>query len=288
MKRVSRAYAVLSDRDRRRRYDAELAQGGGEPDTPGAIKHRAGRWRARALITIGWLICAFAGVVGIGWYVSQQTVASRDAEQIPPAANVAPTNPIDTTQVAAAGPGPQAPAAAGASDRAVDPDPVSPEIAAAKIERDRALERTIHQAKELDFLSSLILAAPPRPPANSSRFSGVWVLPRPKLETVSSAFTPESVDLIVSGQAGRIQGRYRAIYPAMGAAEPPMVRFLFEGTCNTDIANAAWTSDDGSKGEIQLKLASDNALQLVWSVTDAASQTGPATGTMALVRKREP
>ena len=66
-----------------------------------------------------------------------------------------------------------------------------------------------------------------------------------------------------------------------------MVRFYFEGTCNNDIANAPWTSDDGSKGEIQLKLTSGNALQLVWSVTDTASQSGPATGTIALVRKRE-
>ena len=67
MKRVSRAYAVLADRERRVRYDAELARGGGDPDTAMAVKRRAGRWRARALITIGWLICAFAGVVGIGW-----------------------------------------------------------------------------------------------------------------------------------------------------------------------------------------------------------------------------
>ncbi len=243
MKRVSRAYAVLSDRERRRRYDAEVARGG-DPDTPFAVKRRAGRWRARALITIGWLICAF-------------------------------------------GPGsqPANPATSGASDRQADSDPVRAEIAAAKTERDRALERTIHQAKELDFLSSLILAAPPRPPANASRFSGVWALARPKVEAVTSAFSPESVDLIVSGQAGRIQGRYRALYPGMGATEPPIVRFYFEGTCNNEIANASWTGDDGSKGEIQLKLASDNGLQLVWSVSDAGSQTGPATGTVALVRK---
>ena len=288
MKRVSRAYAVLSDRERRRRYDAELARGAAEPDTPVALKRRAGRWRARALITIGWLICAFAGVVGIGWYVSQQTIATREAAQLPSAANAAPITPFDTTRVAAAGPGPQPAnrAPTGASDRA-DPDPVRAEIAAAKTDRDQALERTIHQAKELDFLTSLILAAPPRAPANSSRFSGVWVLPRPKVEVLSSAFTPESVDLIVSGQAGKIRGRYRAIYPDMGATEPPMVRFYFEGTCGTDIANASWTSDDGSKGEIQLKLTSGTALQLVWSVTDTGNQTGPATGTVALVRKRE-
>jgi hypothetical protein len=287
MKRVSRAYAVLSDRERRLRYDAELARGGGDPDTPFALKRHAGRWRARALITIGWLICAFAGVIGIGWYVSQQTVASRDAEPLPPAVNAA--TPADTTRVAATGPGvqPANPAATGASDRRADPDPVRAEITAARIERDHALERTIHQAKELDFLSSLILAAPPRPPAGASRFSGVWVLSKPKVEAVSSAFTPESVDLIVNSQAGRILGRYRALYPGMGATEPPMVRFYFEGTCNNDIANASWTSDDGSKGEIQLKLASDNVLQLVWSVTDAATQTGPATGTVALVRKRD-
>ena len=296
MKRVSRAYAVLADRERRVRYDAELARGGGDAggwmgldDAPMAVKRRAGRWRARALITIGWLICAFAGVVGIGWYVSQQTVASRDAVQLPSAANAAPITPFDTTRVAAAGPGPQPanPLAADASDKPLDPDPARAEIAAAKTERDHALERTIHQAKELDFLSSLILAAPPRPPANSNRFSGVWMLPRPKVETVTSAFTPESVDLIVSALPGRIQGRYRAIYPGMGAVEPPMVRFFFEGTCNNDTANAPWTSDDGSKGEIQLKLTSGNALQLVWSVTDTGNQSGPATGTVALVRKRE-
>ena len=286
MKRVSRAYAVLSDRERRRRYDAEVARGA-DPDTPFAVKRRAGRWRARALITIGWLICAFAGVVGIGWYVSQQTAASRDAAQFTPAANAAPSPLADTTRVSAAGPGsqPANPATSGASDRQADSDPVRAEIAAAKTERDRALERTIHQAKELDFLSSLILAAPPRPPANASRFSGVWALARPKVEAVTSAFSPESVDLIVSGQAGRIQGRYRALYPGMGATEPPIVRFYFEGTCNNEIANASWTGDDGSKGEIQLKLASDNGLQLVWSVSDAGSQTGPATGTVALVRK---
>jgi hypothetical protein len=74
----------------------------------------------------------------------------------------------------------------------------------------------------------------------------------------------------------------------MGAAEPPMVRFYFEGTCENDVANAALTGEAGSKGEIQLKLASANVLQLVWSITEAGNQTDPASGTVALIRKREP
>ncbi len=285
MKRVSRAHAVLSDPERRRRYDAELARGGGvETDAPVAIKRGAGQWRARALITLGWLICAFAGVVGIGWYVSQQTVASHDAVPAPSQANAAPAT-TDDPRVSAAGPPPAGPAAAVTSDKTADADQVRAEIAADKAARDRALEQTVVQARELDFLTRLILASPPRHLVNSSRFAGLWVLPKPKIEPVSSAFTPESVDLIVNGQQGKIQGRYRAIYPSMGAAEPPIVRFYFEGTCENDIGNATWTSQDGSKGEIQLKLAAENMLQLVWSVTDAGSQTGPASGTLALVRK---
>jgi hypothetical protein len=66
-----------------------------------------------------------------------------------------------------------------------------------------------------------------------------------------------------------------------------MVRFYL-AKCQGDTANATWTGDGGSRGEIQLKLTSDNTLQLVWSVSEAGEQAGPATGTVALVRKREP
>jgi hypothetical protein len=285
MKRVSRAYAVLSDAERRQRYDEELAgRGAPRPEAPVIIKRSAGRSRARALITIGWLICALAGIVGIGWYLSPQTIASSELAQV----NAAPIVPAGT-QVAAGPPGqPTDSATGGVTGIAAELDAVRAELASAKTDRDRALEQIILQAKELDFLTGEILAAPSRPPANASRFSGVWVLPKPKAAQISSAFTPESVDLVVSEQEGVIQGRYRARYPSMGAAEPPMVRFYFEGTCENDVANAALTGEAGSKGEIQLKLASANVLQLVWSITEAGNQTDPASGTVALIRKREP
>lgn len=283
MQRVSRAYAVLSDPERRRQYDVSLAPNAAErPEEPAALKRSAGRWRARALITIGWLICAFSGIVGIGWYFSQQAGEPAAPAQV----NAAPAPPVAATRAPAA-PNP-APAAADAADATPDLDALRSELASAKIARDRALDQTVLQAKELDFLTNRVLNGPPRPLAGSSRFSGVWVLPASKVAPVVSAFTPESVDLIMAERGDALQGRYRARYPSMGVPEPPMVHFYFEGKCQNDMANAAWTGEGGSKGEIQLRLTSDNTVQLVWSVTEQASQTGPATGTVALVRKREP
>jgi hypothetical protein len=280
MKRVSRAHAVLSDPERRRHYDATLTGDGVEATRqPVDSKHTAGRWRARALITIGWLICAFAGVVGIGWYFSQAA-----GEPVEPAhASAAPVAPATGTRAAPAST-PAAPPA-DAADTSPDLEALRSELAAAKIARDRALDQTVLQAKELDFLTGRILNAPHGPLYGPSRFTGTWVLPPYRTAPSASAFTPQSVDLIMSEHQGAIEGRYRARYPSMGVPEPPMVRFYFEGKCQDDMANAAWTGDGGSKGEIQLKLTSDHTLQLVWSVTEPGNQTGPATGTLALVRK---
>ena len=270
MKRVSRAYAVLSDPERRRRYDAELARGGGkEPEEPALVNRKKGRSRARAVITLGWLICAFAGTVGIGWYVSQQTFQSPGPEQVNAAPVPAPAAQAGQPRAAIDG-------------NAAEGDSLRSDVAAARAERDRALEQTILQAKELDFLTSRILA----PPARAGRFSGVWVLP--KLTASPSAFTPEAVDLILNEQQGTVQGRFRARYPGMGTPEAPMVRFYLEGKSQGSVANATWSGEGGGKGEIQMKLASEDALQLVWSTTQPGKQSGPDSGTVALVRKTGP
>ena len=276
LKRLSRAYAVLSDPDRRRRYDAELAgEAEEEPEEPVSAQRSAGRSRARAWITLGWLICAFAGIVGIGWYVSQQAGVPSEPAQVSAAQNPP-----------AAAPNPPAQSSAAPSDnpeKSADVDSLGSELAAAKTERDRALEQTVLQAKELDFLTGRVLAGRPAP--GSSRLAGVWVLPASKTTPVASAFTPEAVDLVLSVQQAAVAGRFRARFPGMGAPDPPMVRFYFEGQLQDDVVNAVWNGEDGSKGEIQLKLASDNALQLVWSTTQPGRQSGPDSGTLALVRK---
>ena len=275
MKRVGRAYAVLSDPARRRRYDAQFeGVEEEEPEESAHEKRSAGRSRARAWITLGWIICAFAGMVGIGWYVSQQAGAPSEPARV----NAAPNPPAVGANPAAQ----SNPAPAGA-DQPADPEALRSELAAAKAERDRALEQTVLQAKEIDFLTGRILGGRPAP--GSSHFNGVWALPVSKVAAAPSAFTPESVDLILTAPQETLTGRFRARYPGMGAPDPPMVRFYLEGKIQDDAANAKWVGEDGSKGEIQLKLASENALQLVWSTSQAGKQSGPDSGTLALVRK---
>jgi len=269
---------VLSDPARRRRYDTQLAGADAEeeePDEPINEPRSAGRSRARAWITLGWLICAFAGIVGIGWYVSQQAGEPSPPTQV----SAAPNPPPPVANAPEQSP---APAASDGADKS-DLDALRSELASAKTDRDRALEQTVLQAKELDFLTGRVLNG--RPATGASRLSGVWVLPTAKVATAASAFTPESVDLILNTQQDTVAGRFRARYPGMGAPDPPMVRFYLEGKIQDDVANANWVGEDGSKGEIQLKLASDNALQLVWSTTQAGKQSGPDSGTLALVRK---
>ena len=276
MKRVSRAFAVLSDAERRAKYDAQLAETAGvDRDADALSKSHRRSIPVRGIITLGWLICAFAGAIGIGWYVSEQSSASPVPAQISAAAPVQ----IAPTPVAVE-------ANPAAQDNASELDSLRSELAATKAERDRAFEQLTLQNKELDFLSSRI-AAVPQPVRNGcSRFSGVWLLPKPKITPVSSAYTPEAVDLVVSEREGGIQGRYRARYPGMGTVEALVVHFYIEGKCQDDMVNAVWNAE-GGKGEIQLRLKADTTLQLVWTLPEAGTSRGPTSGTLLLVRRRE-
>jgi curved DNA-binding protein CbpA len=287
MKRVSRAYAVLSDAERRKLYDAELERHGAPDQDEAPARPRRKTISAHALITWGWLICAFAGIIGIGWFVTQQSVS---VSKVPSEVSAAPAPAVShggvealtaTAQGSAPTTDPNSPA--------TDQDPVQSELRDVKAGRDRALEKAAIENKEIEFLTSQILSGPrsgaPAALSETSGFSGVWILSKPKEANAATAFTPATMDVILGEEHGILRGRFRSYYPATGRPDPVAVRFYFEGQVQGNVANLNWTSADGAKGEIQLKLASENALQLVWSATEPGTESGPSSGTALLVRK---
>src|SRR5882762_5103340 len=244
---------------------------------------------AHALITWGWLICAFAGIIGIGWFVSQQSVSVSQVPSNVIAAPV-PSTPHGGVQTLPATAQQSASTTNEANSQAMDQDPAQSELRDVKSARDRALEKAALENKEIEFLTSHILSSP-RPVASgvaaeTSGFSGVWILSKPKEANAVTAFIPTSMDIVLGEERGILRGRFRSYYPATGRPDPVSVHFYFEGQAQGNIANLNWTSADGAKGEIQLKLASENALQLVWSATELGTESGPSSGTALLVRKR--
>jgi hypothetical protein len=213
---------------------------------------------------MGWLICAFSGAIGIGWYMSQQTGVRL---HVPITEAKAAPAPVD--------------------QKSQETDSGSFELTGAKAERDRALERITLQEKQIEFLTGSLLETPPVSRSGSARFNGIWVLAEPKVATVNSALAPLTADLIVSEVHGALQGRYRARYPTIGRPEALTLRFYLEGTCpSQDVANVTWIGDAGAKGDAQLRLASDHTIEMVWSATDVGSQSIPSSGNVTLARKR--
>src|SRR5438552_2318866 len=119
MKRVSRAYAVLSDGERRKLYDAHRVENPAPDDDEAPARPRRKTISAHALITWGWLICAFAGIIGIGWFMSLQSVS---VSQVASEVIAAPASPSGVQTLPATAQQ-SAPTTNEANLEAADPDP---------------------------------------------------------------------------------------------------------------------------------------------------------------------
>jgi len=237
---------------------------------------------------LGLADLCFAGIIGIGWFVNQQSASVSQVRSEVIAAPV-PLTPHGGVQTFPAAAQQSAVTTNEANSQMTDQDPAQSELRDVKSARDRTLEKAALENKEIEFLTSHILSGPrpvaPGVVAETSGFSDVWILSKPKEANAATAFTPTSTDIVLGEEHGILGGRFRSYYPATGRPDPVAVHFYFERQAQGNIANLNWTSADGAKGEIQLKLASENALQLVWSATELETELGPSSCTAPLVRK---
>ena len=201
------------------------------------------------------------------------------------------------------------------------------EILALKTEREKILEQLAKQSKEpdgkeTDARSSRLgdqrdthtAAAPASPLAPASavpaiisarvapppvskpaveplarkHFAGTGFYRRARIIGQTSLYAPEYIEAVIAEANGSVRGRYRARYQVSDKPISPNVAFLFEGRPKGNTASLQWSASGGARGEVQLRLVSENSLEVVWTATEMGKELGLASGTAVLVRQREP
>jgi hypothetical protein len=285
MRRILRAYAVLSDPEQRRQYDGELLSLLERPApvvirTPNAVVVRTQLQRGPLL----WIAAALVSLGAILWLATEgqssaafRKVSARDVEPVnaPSAVEQPPNRPVERR--VAQQPFPRA---AVSTLAAQNPAPVP-------VAQVQAMEPP-PPAEPLTF------AAPQLPaPAETARvvlnhFAGFWAYPHEKnFQRQSGSYPPQFIEASITENEGVIRGKYRARYYVSDRPISPNVNFEFEGKPDGSGARMAWHGEGGSQGMLEIKLLSAEEMELIWSATDFGQTLGLASGKAVLMRRPE-
>lgn len=304
MKRLNAIYAVLADPERRREYDQARGQraAGAPPPLPPTDAPAFPSRRPNFV----WILAAAACAFALYW-------AFRSAPaRAPQPAVFAPFSPsrLDEPRPAAGNQESKAqkrrPPGAGAAGGAPAPavtdgeaiDELRRALRQAEAQRDAALAQMAkmkQSASEPRRISEApastsepeppTLAAAAAPPAGP-RLAGTWFyVPRSVDFASKDVYPPEYIDLTISEENGIVRGRYWARYRVPDRAISPEVFFRFQGEAN-ESGLYSWTGRGGARGEVRLRLISDETLEVVWLASELGQQMGLGSGTAVLIRQK--
>jgi hypothetical protein len=138
------------------------------------------------------------------------------------------------------------------------------------------------------------LSSPPMyPPFQAKQpqneLAGNWFYSRPRsAEPAADLYPPEFIETMIAEDGGVLHGRYRARYRVTDRAISPEVSFQFTGKAGPDLVKLAFSGAGGAKGEVRLKLLSQNRLEVVWTANELGASLGLGFGTAVLIRRQEP
>jgi plasmid stabilization system protein ParE len=325
MKRLNAIYAVLSDPAQRRAYDLSLETAPQSLGAaPGAADPRGASWRKRLRLSpsdlkfAAWLVATTVVVSGLVWLLTEGAKPKPVVYHrltTPPAQPGAPAAPLAQAQpepaeallkelaqlrrrLEAMEAERNAARAQVAELRARDalagalagrlPVPPASKLAAALAEPP-----PITAPAPATEAAAGAPAPPPGPaaalqPARAARFAGTWFYTPPRVPPPGkSLYPPEYIEAAIVEEAGLLRGRYYGRYRVTDRAISPEVIFQFEGRPQQDAAVLEWQGGGGMRGEIRLKLLSENSMEVTWSATELGATPGLAAGTAVLVRRLE-
>ncbi|HLK20513.1 MAG TPA: DnaJ domain-containing protein [Bryobacteraceae bacterium] len=124
-----------------------------------------------------------------------------------------------------------------------------------------------------------------RPPGEATSLAGKWVFtPDPMDRPDPKSFPAEYVELTILISDGRLRGSYRSRYKLPDHSLSPHVNFSFEGAANA--VTFDWRGDGGARGQITLRLQSDDTLSVNWFASKMGSELSLGSGSATVYRFR--
>lgn len=184
---------------------------------------------------------------------------------------------------AASPPGTVVPAPARVENRT--PEPKQSPVAAPPVVRSTPLPELPRTLPPLPPSS----AAPPpesaRPVPPAAGLEGLWrYSPARQIAQKPGLYSADHVEVGVSEESGVLYGYYTAHYLVPEGSVSPDVAFKFSGASGGGAATGTWSGVNGNRGEIRLRVLSNNALEVVWVTTHMEHANSLASGKVTLFR----
>ena len=308
MRKLNRVYAVLSNPESRRQYDEDLEDERVVPiivnsPHPGLRLPRAAlAWSAAIAVSAGGLIwLASDNSSGVPIRAPETSGALIAASTPASSVNPAAIPESDASQISRLRSDLKAViternAAIAELEKLRGAQQIrtreTPQAASSRVpEGTEPQPLTLTELPSASKPSVLASAALPRVerPANR-QMAGFWFYTKPpdgQTNKNQTLYPPEYIEATITEEGGSVHGRYRSRFLIVDRTISPEVNFTFTGTRNGLQCNCQWTGAGGAKGDLILKLTSDNSMRIDWSASELGTQQGLISGTAVLTRRIE-
>lgn len=310
MRKLNRIYGVLSDPERRRRYDELL-----EDDfAPAIILNSETRPDLRRVLgRLTWVAAAVASLCLLIWLAASAISGTQGGTAYAPQGRESGDafRPDTPGQLFSRTPG---------GDMAAIVAGLRSDLRSVTGQRDAAIRELVRLRGTNTSADSGGLAGPDNPASTAQpatmtelpqatrfvpqatpvtarteessnrRLTGFWFYTRPpegQRNRNKALYPPEYIEAVITEENGVLHGRYRSRFQVVDRGISPEVNFTFSGTPNGSGMSSKWSGGGGASGEVSLRLTSDNSMKLDWTATDLGTQQGLISGTAMLTRRIE-
>ncbi len=306
LRRMNGIYAVLSDPEKRRRYDAEF----GEDTSPSSmVFNRASNidprrfmarflWAGAAVILAGTCVWLYidssdaANVVSLDRVGAYSRTTGSDSAQIEAlradlriARYERDTAKYELNRLMAILAGHNT--LTNRQHSAILPPPPTLLPENSEAEPDPTPAPVLPRSPASSVVASAAPHVAPARPLGSDphQFAGFWFFAPGGERTNKSLYPPQFIEAVLTERNGVVHGKYRSRYRIVDRAISPDVNFEFTGAVAGTGLTSPWTGVGGAKGQVTLTLTGENSLKLDWTASDLGTTQGLASGTATLMRR---